>query len=156
AGTAGATCANPSIDTTGIDGTTLYAPEKFPQILRAQTDLMVQAMACGLTRVGVIQGSHHTSDLIMSRFAGTQMYDPNFDMRSHQASHFGAAHDRTHREYHDFVLQVRWWVDQFGYLLSQLAARPEDGGTMLDNSLCLLCTEISDGNTHQHDDMPMV
>jgi len=33
----------------------LYAPERFPQILRAQVDLMVQAMACGITRVGVIQ-----------------------------------------------------------------------------------------------------
>jgi hypothetical protein len=27
---------------------------------------------------------------------------------------------------------------------------------MLDNSLCLLCTEICDGNTHLHDNMPFV
>jgi hypothetical protein len=156
AGVSAGTCAMPSVDTTGLDATTLYAPEKFPEILKAQTDLMVQAMACGLTRVGVIQAAHHTSDLIMSRFAGSAMYDPSFDMRSHQASHYGATHDDTHREFHAYVQQVNWWVQQFAYLLSQLAARPEDGGTMLDQSLVLLCTEICDGNTHLHDDMPFI
>jgi hypothetical protein len=155
-GGAPASCGQPMINAAGIDATTLYAPEMFPQILRAQTDLMVQAMACGMTRVGVIQAAHHTSDLIMSRFANTPLYEPGFDMRSHQASHYGAVHDPTHHEYADYVKQVRWWVDQFGYLLGQLAARPEDGGTMLDHSLVLLCTEICDGNTHLHDDMPFV
>jgi hypothetical protein len=77
-------------------------------------------------------------------------------MRSHQASHYGATHDATHREYVAYAEQVQWWVAQFAYLLSQLAARPEDGGTMLDNSLVLLCSEIADGNTHLHDDMPFV
>ena len=34
--------------------------------------------------------------------------------------------------------------------------RPEGTGTMLDNSVVLLCSEISDGNSHSHDDMPFV
>jgi hypothetical protein len=155
-GGGGASCTTPAIDGTGISPSTLYAPDRFPQILRAQIDLMVQAMACGLTRVGTIQASHHTSELIMSRFANTQMFDPSFDMRSHQASHYGAAHDQARREYRAFAQQVKWWVEQFAYLLAQLAARPEDGGTMLDHSLVLLCSEVSDGNTHLHDDMPFV
>ena len=152
----GASCSQPAIDTSGVDSTTLYAPELFPKILKAQTDLMVQAMACGMTRVGVIQAAHHTSDLIMSRFANTPLYEPGFDMRSHQASHYGAAHDPTNHQYADYVKQVKWWVGQFAYLLQQLAARPEDGGTMLDHSLVFLCSEICDGNTHLHDDMPFV
>ena len=155
-GGGGASCQMPSIDATGIDASTLYAADRFPQILRAQTDLMVQAMACGLTRVGVLQSSIHTSELIMSRFAGTPMYDPAFDMRSHQASHYGASHDLGHREYAAYVQQTTWWAQQFAYLLGQLAARPEDGGTMLDHSLVLCCTEVCDGNTHGHDDMPFI
>lgn len=150
-----ATCASPSIDATGLSGA-LYQPEKFPQILRAQSDLMVQAMACGLTRVGVLQASAHTSELIMSRFAGTPMYDPNFDMRSHQASHYGATHDQAHREYLAFAQQCTWWIEQLAYLLGALAARPEGEGTMLDYSLVLCCTEVCDGNTHGHDDMPFI
>jgi len=149
-------CAMPSIDATGLDSTTLYQPEYFPQILKAQSDLLVQAMACGLTRIGVIQSSHHTSNLIMSRFANSALYEPGFDMRSHQASHYGASHDPSVHEYADYLKQVTWWAQQYAYLLSQLDARPEGDGTMLDNSLVLLCTEICDGNTHSHDDMPFI
>ena len=31
------------------------------------------------------------------------MYDAGFDMRSHQASHYGASQDRTNRLFTDFV-----------------------------------------------------
>ncbi len=152
----GSSCENPALDTQDIDGNNLYEPALFPQILRAQIDLMVQAMACDMTRVGVIQASHHTSELIMSRFPGTEMYDPGFDMRSHQASHYGDSHDFGRREFADFVAQRRWFASQFAYLLDQLSQRPEGDGTMLDNSVLLLCTEVSDGNTHSHYNMPFV
>jgi hypothetical protein len=92
----------------------------------------------------------------MSRFPGTEMYDPSFDMRSHQASHYGASHDFAKREFDAFVKHGRYWVSQLSYLLDQLASRPEGDGTMLDHSLVLLCTEVCDGNTHLHDDMPFV
>ncbi len=151
-----ATCDEPSIDAAGLSGSALYEAENFPRILRAQMDLMVQAMACGMTRVGVIQASAHTSELIMSRFMDTPMYDPGFDMRSHQASHYGAAHDLAHREYLAYKQQSTWWMDQLAYLLGELAARPEGDGTMLDYSLVLCCTEVCDGNIHGHDDMPFI
>lgn len=145
-----------SLDALGITPSVLSEPEWFPKVLQVQTDLMVQAMACGQTRVGVIQGSHHTSELIMSRFEDTEMHDPNYDMRSHQASHYGATHDPNKLEFSAFEQQRRWWVQQFAYLLQQLQARPEDEGTMLDYSVVVLCSEVSDGNTHSHDNMPLV
>jgi hypothetical protein len=149
-------CSMPYVNLDGVDTSQLYDPGNFPAILRAQTDIMVQAMACELSRVGVIQCSHHTSELIMSRFPDSPMYDPGFDMRSHQASHYGAGHDPGHREFRDFVAQRTWWAQQCAYLLEQLDARPEGDGTMLDHSLVLFCSEVSDGNTHSHDDMPFV
>ncbi len=151
-----ASCDSPSVDTTGFTDGELYKDDKFPSILKSQIDLMVLAMACGLTKVGVIQGSVHTSELIMSRFPGTEMYTPNFDMRSHQASHYGAAHDYNKGEFKAFALQRTWWVSQFAYLLDELKKRPEDGATMLDNSIVVLCSEVCDGNTHMHDDMPFI
>ncbi|MCB9506727.1 MAG: DUF1552 domain-containing protein [Myxococcales bacterium] len=149
-------CDDPALDTHGYDPAALYDPAQFPALLAAQTDLAVQAMACGLTSVAVIQASQHTSELVMSRFAGTEMYDPGYDMRSHQASHYGASHDRSHREFADYLAQRAWWVDRFAALLDALAARPEGDGTMLDHTVALLCSEVSDGNTHSHDDMPFV
>jgi hypothetical protein len=41
-------------------------------------------------------------------------------------------------------------------VLEQLAARPEGSGTMLDHSLVVICSEVSDGNTHTHDNMPFI
>jgi hypothetical protein len=149
-------CDAPGLAMDGVDPGRLYEPERFPAILRAQTDLAVAAMACGKTNVAVIQGSHHTSELIMSRFVGSEMHDPGYDMRSHQASHYGAAHDLARREFADFVKQRRWWVAQFAYLLDQLASRPEGETDMLDHTLVLLCTEVCDGNTHLHDNMPFI
>jgi hypothetical protein len=151
-----ASCGTPPASLSSASLPSLYDPSLFPTVLRLQLDVMVQAMACGLTRVGTVQCSHHTSELIMSRFPGTSFSDPGFDMRSHQASHYGPRHDAGRREYRDYLAQRRWFVEQFAYLVDQLAARPEDGGTMLDHSLLWLCTEVCDGNIHSHDDMPFV
>ncbi|MFO0589440.1 MAG: DUF1552 domain-containing protein [Polyangiaceae bacterium] len=137
----------------GIDEGSLYKDATFPATLQAQMDLMVLAMACGVTNVGTIQASYHTSELIMSRFENTEMYAPNFDMRSHQASHYGSAGSDLFNAY---VLQVRWWMSQFAYLLDALKKRPDGDGTMLDTSLVVLCTEVSDGNSHSHHDMPFL
>lgn len=150
-------CRAPDVDTSVADELArIHDPDRFPAILRAQIDVLVTAMACGLTRVGVVQGSQHTSELIMSRFVGSEMYDPGYDMRSHQASHYGPRHNEDSREFRDFVAQRRWFVSQFAYLLEQLDARPEGDGTMLDHTVLLLCTEVADGNTHMHDNMPFV
>ncbi|MEX1363882.1 MAG: DUF1552 domain-containing protein [Nannocystaceae bacterium] len=153
------TCEDPGLDASGLPGAgNQYDPSAFPAVLRAQIDLMVLAMSCGLSRVGVIQNSHHTSDLLMSAFPGTPMYDPGFDMRSHQASHYGPSHAPGNGLYDAFVQHNQYWVSQFAYLLQSLADRPDPlgGGSMLDTSVVLLCTEVCDGNTHQHDDMPLV
>ena len=148
-----ASCTNPVVNLNGIDSGKLYDAATFPQILRAQSDLMVQSMACGLTKVGVLQCSQHTSELIMSRFPGSTLYKPNFDMRSHQASHYGDANDS---KFADYSAQRTWFVSQAAYVLEQLAARPEGTGTMLDNSIVVVCSEVSDGNVHSHDNMPFL
>jgi hypothetical protein len=131
----------------------------FPVTLQAQMDVMVNAMACGVTKVGVIQASQHTSELIMSRFTSVpELYTPGYDMRSHQASHYGTVDTRTddHSLWLAYNAQVTWFVKQLAYLLNALKNRPEGDGTMLDYSMVLICTEVADGNSHPHDNMPLV
>jgi hypothetical protein len=149
-------CESPETPATQFGAHGLHDPARFPEVLRLQSDLLVEAFACGLTRVGVIQASHHTSELIMSRFPGSEMHDPGFDMRSHQASHYGARHDRSRRELNDYLKQRRWFVAEFAHLLDRLKSIPEEDGTMLDSTIAVLVTEVCDGNTHLHDDMPIV
>ncbi len=150
-GPAPASCDSPA--SPAIDEASLYKDASFPATFQAQMDLMVLAMSCGLTSVGTLQASYHTSELIMSRFEGTEMYAPNFDMRSHQASHYGQAGSDLFGHYKK---QTRWWMSQFAYLLDALKKRPDGDGTMLDTSLVVLCSEVSDGNTHSHHDMPFI
>ena len=149
-----ASCQSPALDP--VSNGDLKDEHMFPQVLRAQMDPMVLAMACGLTRVGTLQASHHTADLDMALFPGTEMATLNpSGMRSHEASHHGSTGDEKLTA---FVAQIRWWVAQYTYLLDRLAATPEPGGggTMLDSSIVMLCSEVSGGNTHSHDDMPFV
>ena len=56
--------------------------------------------------------------------------------------------ERLHRinEYH---------FRQFAHLVKKLAATPEGDGTMLDSTLLLYGTGISDSNTYFHDDLPI-
>lgn len=152
------TCAAPSL-AYAVDDAQLYDPARFPEVLGAQIDVAVLALSCGMTRCVTLQASHHTSELIMSRFPNTEMFTPNFDMRSHQASHYGAGHDDSRAEYRAYVLQRRYFVAQYKRLLDELASRPDPevaGATLLDTTLVLLCSEVSDGNTHSHDDLPLV
>jgi len=155
-GTGSASCDAPSLGAGPWDASALSDPAHFPAQLEAQLDLAVLAMECGLTRVATVQCSMHTSELIMSRFPGTAFSDAGYDMRSHQASHYGARHDPSKREYRDFLAQRQWWVARYAGLLERLAARPEGDGTMLDHSIVVLVTEVNDGNTHLHDNMPFV
>jgi hypothetical protein len=56
--------------------------------------------------------------------------------------------DRLHRinEYH---------FQQFAYLVKKLSTMKEGNGTMLDHTMFLYGTGISDSNTHFHDDLPI-
>ena len=44
---------------------------------------------------------------------------------------------------------------QFAHLVDKLSKTPEGDGTMLDHTLFLYGTGISDSNTHFHDDLPI-
>lgn len=143
------TCDDPAIVVGSV--TDLYAPERFGDLLNLQIDVMVEAMACNLTHVGVLQCSHHTSELIMSRIPNAEMTNTR-DTRSHEASHYGGSGMLLDT----YVAQRRWFADRLAHLMDRLAMHPEGDGTMLDHTLVLFCTEVSDGDDHSHHDLPFV
>jgi hypothetical protein len=133
-------CAAPTLDFGGP----LHDAAQFPALLTAQMHVMVMAMACGLTRVGTLQCSRHTSPLSMP-FVGSAR-----TMQSHEASHNDGG---------VFLEQRVWFFQQLATLLSLLAERPDPdvaGATMLDTTLVLSLSEIQWGPSHKHHDMPFV
>jgi hypothetical protein len=55
------------------------------------------------------------------------------------------------------VMRSLWEVEQFAYLVRQLKAAPDaNGSSVLDNSLVFFSSEIEDGDSHSHDNMPIL
>ena len=116
------------------------------EVMRLQIDLMVTAMSCDLTRIGSIQSSTAFNKLRF-KFLGID------DRDGHSLSHAGDANEELQGKW---VRMLKWYSEQYAYLLQRLASVPEGDGTMLDNTIVLWCSELSRGNTHNLNDLPFI
>jgi hypothetical protein len=71
----------------------------------------------------------------------------------HDISHYGGNADSIAR-----LRRIDyWWARRFAELLIRLKGLPDvDGRTVLDNTLVFQSSDISDGDQHNHDDMPVI
>jgi len=118
----------------------------FGQIARAQIDLMVNAMACDLTRYASLQCSTSVNALRFT-FEGLDRH------QGHSLSHAGDGNALMQPTWERHLM---WYSEQLAYLLARLDAVNEGDGTLLDNTLVLAVNEISRGNSHSHEDMPFI
>ncbi len=123
------------------------ANANFPAVGRAQTDLMVSALACGMTRVASLQWSHTVAPQVFT-WAGV-------NEAHHELSH---KDDANTAGLADFVKSERWFAQQFAYLLESLKSRPdlEGGGSMLDTTLVLWAKELGDSRLHNCRSVPFI
>jgi hypothetical protein len=125
----------------------VYDNDNFPAIGRAQMDLAVSALACGMTRVASIQFSHTVGPPVFTWCGVTDGH--------HSLSH---AADSNTGAVADFVATERWYAEQFAYLVEQLMATPdpETGGNLLDSTVVLWAKELGDGRLHTCEDVPFI
>lgn len=124
---------------------TYHKEENFKLVGQLQMDLAVMALACGSTNVASLMWSHAVSP--------THILETGVSTANHDASHYGTAGSQMAT---DFVKLKRWFMERFVYLIQKLASTPDDGGTLLDNTLVLLCSELGDSNNHDHNSVPFV
>jgi len=124
---------------------TYHKEEQFRLVGELQMDLAVLALSCGATNVASLMWSHAVSP--------THVLETGVTTGNHDASHYGEAGSQNAR---DFVKLKRWFMERFVYLVQKLAATPDDGGTLLDNTLVVLCSELGDSNLHDHARVPFV
>ena len=140
-GGGGGTCTVPAQPT--ATSTTPYA-----QYLSVMLDLTVLALQCDITRVITFmfaRGSSMVDWAFLPSIGTTTLHHTT----SHQTSQPAA--QKKLREI------GRWEMDQWAGFLTKLDAISDGNGkTLLDNSLCYLNSEISDGNAHRKFDMPVV
>ena len=72
-------------------------------------------------------------------------------------SHHTISHHNSEAENLDKLTKINTLhAELFSRFLQKLAAIPEGEGTLLDNCLFLYGSGISDGNKHNHDDLPIL
>ena len=136
------TCEPSSVEPGPIDPET---PNAFELISRAQIDQMVMALSCDVTRVASLQWSRAVSQLRFSWLGHSRTH--------HDISHLG---DTDPTMTPQLTAINTWYATQVSYLLDALAAVPEGGGTMLDNTLVVWGNELGRGNNHSETRIPFV
>jgi hypothetical protein len=118
----------------------------YPAIGKVQMDLLVAALACDQTRVASLQWSRSVSDIPMPWL--------NISTGHHTLSH---TPDTDTASQASLVQIDTWYATQFAYLLQGLDAVTEaDGSTLLDNCMVVWVNELSKGNIHSHQPLPVV
>lgn len=107
-------------------------------------DLIVLAFQCDLTRVITFMlenaGSNYT-----------------FNFLGLSGGHHSYSHHGTDQANYDALQAIDTWeMEQLAYLLGRMKSVQEPGGSLLDNSVVLLSSEISDGDRHNHNNMPVI
>jgi hypothetical protein len=71
--------------------------------------------------------------------------------------HHGLTHHQGDREKIEKVTRInRFHVELFTYLLAKLKATPDGDGSLLDHSMIVYGSGLSDGNRHLHENLPTV
>ena len=118
-------------------------PEDYGTHAKLQMDLLALAYQTDLTRVSTFMLAQEVSGRAYPEIGVADSHHP----LSHHQDEPGKL-ERLHmiNEYH---------FQQFAHLAAKLAATPDGDGTMLDHTVLLYGTGISDSNTHFHDDLPV-
>lgn len=124
---------------------TYHKEENFKTVGLMQMDLTVLALSCGATNVATLMWSHAVSP--------THLVETGVTTGNHDASHYGNPASQMAK---DWVTLKRWWMTQFVYLIQKMESTPDDGGSLLSNTMVLLCSELGDSNLHDHDRVPFV
>jgi hypothetical protein len=118
----------------------------YPAHLQAMFDLIALAFACDATRV-------------VTLMLGNAVSQRTHPFLSINAGHHDISH---HMSDPALIAQLAkigaWEMQQLGYFFTKLKALPDalDGQSVLHNSAIFCSSDISDGNRHNHDDMPIV
>jgi len=116
----------------------------FPAVGKQQADLLVLALACGLTRVASLQYSYARS-IERLEWVSTQGCGPCGTI---ELDHHTISHTEDSMSNAQMAVMNRWYAEQVAYLVGRLDAVNEGSSTLLDNSLAFWCSEVSYAATH--------
>jgi len=119
-------------------------PTDFGEHIRLMGDMMILAFQTDLTRVATFMFANDGSNRSYAQIGVSDGH--------HDISHHGKQADKLVKKkkidlYH---------VEQLAYILKRMTEIKEGNGSMLDNTLLVYGAGISDGDRHNHDDLPIL
>ena len=120
-------------------------PKSYKEHIRLMYDMMALAFQTDTTRVSTFLLAHD----------GSNRPFPEIGVRDghHSISH----HRNDPKKVSDIAKIDTFYAEQFAYFLNKLKSTPDGiGKNLLDNSMILFGSGITDGNRHNNDDLPII
>ena len=131
------------VDLTGIQRPT-GIPRENRDHIRLMFDVLALAFQADVTRVATFAFANEGSTKSY-RFLGVP--EGHHDLSHHGSDAEKQAKIERINTYH---------IEQFAYFLQKLKAMPEGAGSVLDSAAIVYGSGISDGDRHNHDDLPIL
>ena len=119
-------------------------PGSYTEHLRLMCDMLVLAFQTDSTRISTLMFAN----------AGDNKNYRHIGVRDghHDLSHHGRNEEKLEK-----IRQINiFHVQQLSYLLQRLKSIQEGDGTLLDHSMICYGSGLSDGDRHNHDDLPVI
>jgi hypothetical protein len=119
-------------------------PATFQDHLKLLMDLQVIALQAEVTRVSTLMFARELSS---ATYPETTIRDPFHNLSHH-------SNDRANMD--RFAQLNTYHMTKFAYFVDKLKNTPDGDGTLLDHSLVLYGSSLSDGNQHNFSPLPIV
>lgn len=112
---------------------------------RIMADLMTTAFQCDLTRIQTFMMANAGSERV-------------YDFLGINTGHHTISHHQSQQSNYDMLQAIDIWeMEQFAYLIGRLKnATDATGNSLLDSCMVFLSSEISDGDRHNHNNLPVL
>ncbi len=118
-------------------------PQDYKEHIRLMFDLLVVAFQGDVTRIATFMYANEGSNKSYA-FIGV-------GEGHHDLSHHGGNGEKKEK-----IKRInKFHIEQFAAFLAKMKATREGDGTLLDHSMILYGSGISDGNSHSHKDLPI-
>ncbi|MBV9124171.1 MAG: DUF1552 domain-containing protein [Planctomycetes bacterium] len=119
-------------------------PADYREHIRLMNDLLVLAFQGDLTRLATFVHAHDGSNR-------------SYRLIGVPEGHHDLSHHGGNKQKQEKIRQInRFHITQLAYLLDKLKGIREGDGTLLDNCMIVFGSGISDGDRHNHDDLPIL
>jgi hypothetical protein len=133
-----------SADPLTVPDAPVGTPEAFEEHLKLMFDLLTLAYQSETTRVSTLMFAKDLSPA-------------SYPASGNRGGFHGASHHANVKERMDsFALINKYHVQMLSYFIGKLAGTPDGDGTLLDHSMILYGSSMSNGNQHDHGPLPLV